>query len=263
MSPRRLGPTLARSTRALAALGACAGAVIGIALAVSGSSAQPAAANHGNDGTARLASATRERGGSARQATAGHKTAATKKSASAQRTVVVRGAAGPVGPQGVEGPAGPAGPQGPEGAPGPPGPDLAVSLSINWSGLAYAPERDTTVQSIPGIAQVEARCTMEEQALVVTPTLSGVRTVADVTTFQGEGTAGVSSHARIYSESTTPLMIPLPTNGMIEGTLSVEPVTGDGGPGPAPYSLTLSSEWKLNDPNEADNYCYVAGQFLQ
>ncbi len=291
MSPRRLGLTLAKSTRAMAALGACAGTVIGIPLAVAISSAQPSAASHRNGGTARQASATRERGGStrqdsatrgqggsarqasasttsrsvgsARQAAADHKTAAPKKSASAQRTVLVRGAAGAVGPQGVEGPTGPAGPQGPEGAPGPTGPDLAVSLSINWSGLAYAPERDTTVQSIPGIAQVEARCTVEEQALVLTPTLSGVRTVADVTTFQGEGTAGVSSHARIYSESTTPITIPLPTNGMIEGTLSVEPVTGDGGPGPAPYSLTLSSEWKLNDPNEANNYCYVAGQFLQ
>ncbi len=277
MTPPRLGPTLARSTRAMAALGACAGTVIGIALAVSGSSAQPAATNRGSGGTARRASATRERGGSARQASASatrtrggsarqataNRKSTTKKGVSVQRTVVVRGAAGPVGPQGVEGPAGPPGPQGPEGAPGPPGPDLAVSLSINWSGLAYAPERDTTVQSIPGIAQVEARCTMEEQALVVTPTLSGVRTVADVTTFQGEGTAGVSSHTRIYSESTTPLTIPLPTNGMIEGTLSVEPTTGDGGPGPVPYSLALSSEWKLNDPNEADNYCYVAGQFLQ
>jgi hypothetical protein len=251
MSPRKLGRTLLRSTRALAALGACAGTVLGIALAVSGSSAQQATANHGPGATARQAAATRRAGANA------------KRNAAAQRTAIVRGATGPVGPQGVEGPSGPAGPPGPEGAPGPPGPDLAVSLSLNWSGLAYAPERDTTVQTIPGIAQVEARCTPEEQALVVTPTLSGVRTVADVTTFQGEGTAGVSSHARLYSESTDPLTIPLPTNGMIEGTLSVEPITGDGGAGPAPYSLTLSSEWKLNDPDEADNYCYVAGQFLQ
>jgi hypothetical protein len=251
MSPRRYNPTPSRSTRGAAALGACIGAAIAVALAVSGSSAQQGSTDHTIGTVARQAATTRKTGTTA------------KKNVADPRTVLVRGATGAVGPQGVEGPAGPAGPQGSEGAPGPPGPDLAVSLTINWSGLAYAPERDTTVQSIPGIAQVEARCTLEEQALVVTPTVSGVRTVADVTTFQGEGTAGVSSHARSFSESTAPLTIPLPTNGMIEGTLSVEPITGDGGAGPAPYSLTLSSEWKLNDPDEANDYCYIAGQFLQ
>jgi hypothetical protein len=237
MSLRRHGPASVKPARGMAALGACAGTVIGIALAVSGSSAQ--------------------------QAAAVHKSATAKKNTSTPRTLIVRGATGPSGPQGPEGPAGPAGPAGPEGAPGPPGPNLAVSLTINWSGLAYAPERDTTVETIPGVAQVEARCTPEEQDLIVTPTLSGVRTVADVTTFQGEGTAGVSSHERLTTESTAPLSIHLPTNGMIEGTLSVEPIAGDGGTGPAPSSLTLSSEWKLNDPDEANNYCYVAGQFLQ
>jgi hypothetical protein len=233
----------------MTALGACAGTVIGIAVAVSGSSAL-SATGHGGSVAARQA--------------ATHKSGTTaKRSAPATRVELLRGAAGPVGPQGVEGPAGPAGPAGPEGPPGPPGPDLAVSLTINWSGLAYAPERDTTVQSVPGIGQAEARCTPEEQALVITPAQSGVRTVADVTTFQGEGTAGVSSDSRLFSESTAPLTIPLPTNGMISGTLSVEPITGDGGSGPAPYSLTISSEWKLNDPDEADNYCYIAGQLLQ
>jgi hypothetical protein len=237
MSEPRHSPTHDKSSRAVAGLGACAGALIGIVLAVSSSSAQ--------------------------QSSPSHKPAAVKKNAVTQRTVIVRGATGVAGPEGPVGATGPAGPQGPEGAPGPTGPDLAVSLTINWSGLAYAPERDTSVETIPGVAQVEARCSVEEQALIVTPTLNGMRTVADVTTFQGEGTAGVSSHARIESESTAPLAIALPTNGMIEGTLSVEPITGDGGTGPAPYSLTLSSEWKLNDPNEADDYCYVAGQFLQ
>lgn len=236
MSIRKYGPMRLKSARAGAGLGACVGALIGIAIAVSGSSAQQPS---------------------------GHHKAAAKKNAPVQRTVLVRGAAGPRGLEGVEGPAGQAGPQGPEGAPGPPGPNLAVSLTVNWSGLAYAPERDTTVGSIPGIAQVEARCTLEEQALIVTPTLNGVRTVADLTTFQGEGTAGVSSHARTFTESTAPLTIPLPPNGMIEGTLSVEPIVGDGGGGPGPSSLTLSSEWKLNDPDEANDYCYVAGQFLQ
>jgi hypothetical protein len=236
MSVRRQAHRFLRSARGLAAVGACVGSLSGIALAVAESSAQTAPS---------------------------HKTITTKKSAPATRTVLVRGATGPRGLAGVAGAAGSAGPQGPEGAPGPPGPNLAESLTINWSGLAYAPERDTTVSTIPGIAQVEVRCTVEEQSILITPTLSGVRTVADVTTFQGEGVAGISSHSRLFSESTSPITIPLPTNGMIEGTLSVEPITGDGGAGPAPSSLVFSSEWKLNDPDETADYCYVAGQFLQ
>jgi hypothetical protein len=237
MSAYRHFSNFLRSAKGLATVGACVGASAGVVLAVSGSSAQPAAS---------------------------HKTAVTtKRSAPVTHTVVVRGATGPRGLAGVTGPVGATGPQGPEGPPGPPGPNLAESLTINWSGLAYAPERDTTVSTIPGVAQVEVRCTVEDQSIVITPTLSGVRTVADLTTFQGEGVAGISSHSRLFSESTSPITIPLPTNGMIEGTLSVEPVTGDGGPGPAPSSLTFSSEWKLNDPDEAANYCYVAGQFLQ
>jgi hypothetical protein len=237
MSARKSGHTLLRSARGLAAAGACIGALGGVALAVADSSAQSAA---------------------------NHKAATTtKKDTPVTRTLVVRGATGPRGLTGAVGPAGATGPQGPEGAPGPPGPDLAESFTINWSGLAYAPERDTTVGTVPGVAQVEVKCSVEEQAIIVTPTLSGMRTVADVTTFQGEGVAGVSSHARIYSESSSPITIPLPTNGMIEGTLSVEPITGDGGAEPLPSSLTFSSEWKLNDPDETANYCYVAGQFLQ
>jgi hypothetical protein len=217
--------------------GAGLGALGGVALAVAGSSAQPAAS---------------------------HRAAVTtKKDAPVTHTVVVRGATGPRGLAGVTGPVGATGQQGPEGIPGPPGPNLAESLTINWSGLAYAPERDTAVTTIPGVAKVEGRCSVEEQAIVITPTPSEVRTVADVTTFQGEGVAGISSHSRLFSESTSPITIPLPTNGMIEGTLSIEPITGDGGPGPAPSSFTFSSEWKLNDPDETANYCYVAGQFLQ
>jgi hypothetical protein len=231
-----------RSTRGLVAMGACVGALGGVAIAVTGSSAQQPASVH-------------------------KATTASKKSTATPRTVIVRGATGPRGLTGVAGAVGPAGTPGPEGPQGPPGPDLAESFTINWSGLAYAPERDTAVSTIPdvaqGVARVEVRCTPEEQAIIVTPLLSEVRTVADVTTFQGEGVAGVSSHARLFSESTSPITIPLPTNGMLEGTLSVEPIDGDGGSEPDPSSLTFSSEWKLNDPDEANNYCYVAGQFLQ
>jgi hypothetical protein len=176
-----------------------------------------------------------------------------------QRLVVVRGATGPRGLAGVAGAEGPAGPEGP---PGPPGPNIAVSPTLNWHGLENAEDRDTALTELPGIAMIELRCGTAAQDILITPLNEGVRTVADMTTFQGEGTAGVSSHDRLFTESTAPLAIPLPPNGMIEGTLSVESISGVG-PGAVPASFTLSSEWKLNDPDPTANYCYIAGQFLR
>jgi hypothetical protein len=222
-----------RQARAILSAGACAGALAGGALAVAGSAAQT--------------------GQSART---GHP------AKPAQRVVVVRGATGPRGFAGVTGPEGPPGPEGLQGPPGPPGPNIAVSPTLNWHGLENAEGRDRTVTELPGIARIELRCGTAAQDILITPSNEGVRTVADVTTFQGEGTAGVSSHDRQFSESLAPLAIPLPPNGMIEGTLSVEPISGEG-VGAAPASFTFSSEWKLNDPDAAANYCYIAGQFLK
>jgi hypothetical protein len=213
--------------------GACAGALAGGALAVTGTSAQPA-----------------------HSAKTGHP------AKPAARVVVIRGANGPRGLTGVAGPEGAPGPEGPQGPPGPPGPNIAVSPTLNWHGLENAAGRDTAVTELPGMAKIELRCSTAAQDILITPVQEGVRTVADVTTFQGEGTAGVSSHNRTFSESRAPLAIPLPPNGMIEGTLSVEPISGEGA-GAAPASFTFSSEWKLNDPEAAANYCYVAGQFLR
>jgi hypothetical protein len=54
----------------------------------------------------------------------------------------------------------------------------------------------------------------------------------------------------------------LAPNGMLTATISVQPVQGTGGAGPAPATLTLSSEYILNDPDAADAYCFVAGQVI-
>lgn len=223
-----------RQARAMLSAGACAGALAGGALAVAGTSAQTP---HGSRPS--------------------HPTKP------APHLVVVRGANGPRGLPGLTGAEGPAGPEGPQGPPGPPGPNIAISPTLNWHGLENSEGRDTTVTELPGIARIEVRCGTAAQDILVTPLNEGVRTVADVTTFQGEGTAGISSHDRLFSESTSPLAIPLPPNGMIEGTLSVEPISGAGADATTPASFTFSSEWKLNDPDEAANYCYIAGQFLR
>lgn len=229
-------------------LGACVGALAGAALAVSGSFAHPGSAAH--------VAATR--------AAQTSKAKAGKPAKPQTHTVLVRGAPGPRGVQGEPGVEGQPGAEGPQGPPGPPGPNIAVSPTLNWRGSEAAAGRDTTIAGIPGVATVEIRCNAEAQQILVTPAATGARTVIDATTFQGEGTAGVSSNERLFTESTTqPLAMALPPNGMLEGTLSVEPISAGASTAPAPLSFTFSSEWKLNDPSPDGDYCFVAGQFLQ
>jgi hypothetical protein len=223
-------------TRMVLGAGACAGVLAGGALAVTGSFAQTGP---------------------------GHAARNEHQSRAQPRVVVLRGATGPRGAQGIPGVEGAAGPEGPQGPPGPPGPNIAVSPTLNWHGLENAPGRDTVLAELPGMAKVEVRCGTAAQDILLTPLIEGARMVVDTTTFQGEGTAGVSSHNRVFSESLAPLAIPLPPNGMLEGTVSVEPISGEGSDTAAPVSFTFSSEWKLNDPAGENNYCYVAGQFLR
>jgi hypothetical protein len=256
-----------KGARALLAAGACAGALAGGALAVAGSAAQSGdvrtprgtAGGGGAQAVERDARTAKASG----QAAGGHSTKAGHASKPQAHVIVLRGATGPRGEQGVPGIEGSTGPEGPQGPPGPPGPNIAVSPTLNWHGLENAPGRDTALAELPGLASIEVRCSTAAQDILVTPLSEGVRTVVDMTTFQGEGVAGVSSHNRVYTESHEPLAIPLPPNGMIEGTLSVEPISGVGSDRAAPVSFTVSSEWKLNDPAPENNYCYIAGQFLR
>jgi len=83
--------------------------------------------------------------------------------------------------------------------------------------------------------------------------------VANLTLLQGAGTQGAASQQEI-DPGGGPISMPLPTNGMALITYSVQPVAGNGGPGPVPAAVTVSSEWKVNDPTAANNYCYVAIQ---
>ncbi len=158
---------------------------------------------------------------------------------------------------------GPAGPPGPTGPPGAPGPQIAISLTINWLGSVNAAGHDTATGQLSGVGTLTVTCNTDTQTLSLAPAGNGGRSVLDVTTFQGEGTAGASSNQRLYSESNAPVSVELPNNGMMSGTVSAEPIGGDGGQLASPASFLLSTEWKNNDPDPGRNYCYVAAQVLQ
>jgi hypothetical protein len=186
-------------------------------------------------------------------------------SATVQRSAVavVRG---PRGQRGPRGPRGPRGRRGPAGRRGPRGADRALNLTITWRGDAAAPGRDSDSVVVKGIGTLTAVCTPQTQTLTLKPARSDVRTTANISDFEGSA----ATNEQPYTEGGTPLLIgsptqpggALPPNGMIFATLSVEPIAGDGGLGPSPATVTLSSEYKVNDPNPANDYCFIAAQVI-
>jgi hypothetical protein len=184
--------------------------------------------------------------------------------AAVTKTVYVRG------PRGFRGPQGPRGDRGPQGATGPQGPSdpngaAALSLTVNWFNSANAASQghDGPI-TLPGVGTMSLECDYSNQQIVFTPASSaGTRTVANVTTFQGAGYSGASQNNRYESYgASTPIVITLPSNGMLSGTLSVEPDYGAGGAGPTPSSFTFSSYYKLNGAGGAGDECEVAGQVV-
>jgi hypothetical protein len=168
----------------------------------------------------------------------------------------LEGPRGPAGPAGVAGPAGPAGPQGPTG----PVSNVVKSLTINWRNGVWAADPAATTP-LPGLGTASLTCTAAAQTLTITPATTGSRTVVDADTAQGAGTLGATSFVSSTSQG-SPITLAVPNNGMIFATISVQPATGNGGAGPDPASMTLSSEWKLNDPNPVNNFCFIAAQFV-
>ena len=186
----------------------------------------------------------------------------------AARTATVQRSAVNVlrGPRGPRGRRGPRGPRGAAGRRGTPGSDHVVNLTVNWRGDAAAPGRDTDSVVIRGIGTLKAVCTPQAQTLTLTPARGDVRTTANVSDFEGS----VATNEQPYSEGGTPLQIgspsqpggKLPPNGMIVATLSIEPISGNGGPSASPATVTLSSEYKVNDPDATDDFCFIAAQVV-
>jgi hypothetical protein len=138
--------------------------------------------------------------------------------------------------------------------------NVVRSLTINWRDGLW-PIDPTASATLPGLGAATLTCTPSTQTLTITPASGAAQTVLDTDTAQGAGTAGATSFASASSQG-APITVPVPNNGMIFATVSVQPILGDGGAGPAPASMTLSSEWKMNDPNPANNFCYMAAQFV-
>lgn len=154
----------------------------------------------------------------------------------------------------------PRGPRGPRGFRGDAATDVVRSLSINWRNGAFA-GRDTAALELPGLGRLVAVCSAGETSLRLYPARGGVRTVATVTRF--EDTKSVNSTPfSLKAEDPVPVADPLPPNGMISATLSVQPLGGDGGRGPAPATLIVSSEHKLNGETADENFCFVAAQAI-
>jgi hypothetical protein len=175
------------------------------------------------------------------------------------RVLVKRGLRGKTGPRGPKGVTGPKGATGPAGATGAAATDVARSLTINWKGAPGA--NGAATATVPSIGRLDLTCRDDVQELRLTPMRNDLRTVATIDRFQS---ASVEHERR--ASTGDPIVVPLPVNGMVTGVLSLEPIGGDGGDGPAPASLTLSSEMKLNAvPGDAGdtNFCYVAAQVLQ
>jgi hypothetical protein len=136
---------------------------------------------------------------------------------------------------------------------------VARSLTVNWRGGAF-PGRDGASVEIPGVGRLDAVCNPSSQQLVLHPAADGVRTVATVDSYESAS----SSVSTPQSQSkAAPIPIALPPNGMLSVTFSVQPVAGDGGPGPPPATMQLSSEYVVNGSTVSEDFCYVAGQVLQ
>ena len=148
---------------------------------------------------------------------------------------------------------------------------MSTSFSSPSTGPAPRTRRVTTRASIalPGIGTLAAQCPATPvddpsvRRLVLTPfNPSSIRTVATLTTFEGSGT-DKATQARRTGEG-TPILIPIPRNGMINGTFSIEPKDGgsvDVGILPT-ASITLSGYWKDNDDLPSENYCHVSAQVV-
>lgn len=192
-------------------------------------------------------------------------TAASGHSRPAHRKRGKRGPRGRTGPQGERGPTGVTGPRGIPGS----SDEHVLDIGVDWNDAANAAGHDVAVVGLPGIGTLALQCPSNPpddpsvRRLVLTPASGGRRTVANLTTFEGAGTTAATNQ-RYQTDDATPLTVPIPSNGMISGSFSVEPNSGeDIEPGQLPIAdLTLSSFWKVNDPVPSENSCHISAQLL-
>jgi methionine-rich copper-binding protein CopC len=118
---------------------------------------------------------------------------------------------------------------------------LARSTSIAWRGADAAPGHDTASVAVPGLGTLTLTCAAN---------VNGSRTLT-VDSAQGatittrEGSVDTASPQAIG-----PVTANLPNNGQVAITF------------PSGATLLASSRWKVNDPDPAQNSCFVAAQAI-
>lgn len=122
------------------------------------------------------------------------------------------------------------------------------SVAINWRGETDAQGRDQALTPVPGLGSLRIACV---------PGPAGAR-VLELTPVPGVSSAQITTHEG--SETSTlrqdvgPFVAPLPNNGMLTARFKLP----DGRAG----AVMVTSRWKVNDPDPAQNSCHVAGQVL-
>lgn len=116
---------------------------------------------------------------------------------------------------------------------------LARSAQVLWRGDANAPGRDTAAVKVPGLGAMTLTCQpgFDGERSIVIDTEEG----ATITTREG-------SDSETVPQQIGPVLTDLPNNGMVF-------VAFDDG-----RQVVLSSRWKVNDPDGAQNSCAVAAQ---
>jgi len=118
---------------------------------------------------------------------------------------------------------------------------LARSGSIAWRGSDAAAGHDATAFAVPGVGTVSLTC----QAAP-----NGVRALTIDTAQGATVTLREASTDTARSQEIGPVSADLPNNGM----LAVAFPTG--------ATMLVSSRWKVNDPDPAQNSCFVAAQAI-
>lgn len=195
----------------------------------------------------------------------------------AQQAKARRGKRGPKGPPGPKGKRGKRGRQGPQGIRGPQGAagannERVYNLNVDWSDAADAAGNDSASRTIPGVGTLKVACPTSDpgtypgdRRLTLTNESGGKRVVATLTTFLDDSSAGENVVSQRQANPPAQIGFGLPQNGMISGNISVEPISGNGGPASSlsNASLILSSYYQTNDPgNPANNWCHVSAQLV-
>lgn len=113
------------------------------------------------------------------------------------------------------------------------------SAQVVWRGDAAAAGRDTSVAEIPGVGRLNVVCQagVDGQRTATLETGSGGTVITRESTWDGA-----------VPQAVGPIVVRLPNNGQVQVDVA------DGS------RVLISSRWKANDPDPAQNFCAVAAQ---